>query len=279
MIYPFNLELDDINNIFSKILYEFPIERININFPKWADRLDENHWLKKELFAEIKDACSDARILKNVDTTLSKLQKTDVISSSVLNDIRLGTGEVNITVNLQDELFYKIITEISGVTISNEGDLFATIAEFSKTKKEYDKIAYALEEVKAKGYGIVTPSMEELILDEPEMVKQGSRYGVKLKAKAPSIHMIRADIETEVSPIVGSEKQSEELVNYLLSEFENDPIKIWESNIFGKSLHELVNEGLQNKLCRMPEDAQCKLQETLERIVNEGSGGLICIIL
>lgn len=274
-----NLELDDINNIFGKILYEFPIERININFPKWADRLEETHWLKKELFTEIKNACSDARILKNVDTTLGKLQKTDVISSSVLDDIRLGTGEVNITVNLQDELFYKIITEISGVTISNEGDLFATIAEFSKTKKEYDKIAYALEEVKAKGYGIVTPSMEELILDEPEMVKQGSRYGVKLKAKAPSIHMIRADIETEVSPIVGSEKQSEELVNYLLSEFENDPIKIWESNIFGKSLHELVNEGLQNKLCRMPEDAQCKLQETLERIVNEGSGGLICIIL
>ena len=174
---------------------------------------------------------------------------------------------------------YKIITEISGVEISNEGDLFATIADFSKTKKEYDKIAYALEEVKAKGYGIVTPSMDELILDEPEMVKQGSRYGVKLKATAPSIHLIKADIETEVSPIVGSEKQSEELVNYLLSEFENDPKKIWESNIFGKSLHELVNEGLQNKLSRMPEDAQGKLQETLERIVNEGSGGLICIIL
>ena len=148
-----------------------------------------------------------------------------------------------------------------------------------KQKKEYDKIAYALEEVKQKGYGIVTPSAEELILDEPEMVKQGSRFGVKLKAKAPSIHMIRADIETEVSPIVGSEKQSEELVNYLLSEFESDPQKIWESNIFGKSLHELVNEGLQNKLCSMPEDAQGKLQETLERIVNEGSGGLICIIL
>ena len=153
------------------------------------------------------------------------------------------------------------------------------LTSLSQTKKEYDKIAYALEEVKAKGYGIVTPSMEELILDEPEMVKQGSRFGVKLKAKAPSIHMIRADITTEVSPIVGSEKQSEELVTYLLSEFETDPKKIWESNIFGKSLHELVNEGLQNKLYRMPEDAQIKLQETLERIVNEGSGGLICIIL
>ena len=274
-----NLELDDINNIFSKILYEFPIERININFPKWADRLDENHWLKKELFTEIKDACNNVRILKNVDSTISKLQNTEVINNSVLNEIKLGTGEVNITINLHDELFYKIITEISGVEISNEGDLFATIADFSKTKKEYDKIAYALEEVKAKGYGIVTPSMEELVLDEPEMVKQGSRYGVKLKATAPSIHMIRADIQTEVSPIVGSEKQSEELVNYLLSEFESEPKKIWESNIFGKSLHELVNEGLQNKLSRMPEDAQCKLQETLERIVNEGSGGLICIIL
>ena len=175
--------------------------------------------------------------------------------------------------------FYKVLTEISGVDISNEGDLFSTITEFANTKKEYDKIAYALEEVKAKGYGIVTPSIDELILEEPEMVKQGSRFGVKLKAKAPSIHMIQANIETEVSPIVGSEKQSEDLVNYLLSEFENDPKKIWESNIFGKSLHELVNEGLQNKLSKMPEEAQCKLQETLERIVNEGSGGLICIIL
>ena len=180
---------------------------------------------------------------------------------------------------LKETLFYSVLTEISGVSISNDGDLFKSMAEFSEVKKEYDKISFALEEVKAKGYGIVTPSIDELILDEPEMVKQGSRFGVKLIAKAPSIHMIRADIETEVSPIVGSEKQSEELVNYLLSEFENDPKKIWESNIFGKSLHELVNEGLQSKLAHMPEDAQIKLQETLERIVNEGSGGLICIIL
>ena len=163
--------------------------------------------------------------------------------------------------------------------MKNEADLFTTIGSLSRVKKEYDKVSIALQEVRQKGYGIVTPTMEELILDEPEIVKQGSRFGVKLKARAPSIHMIRADIETEVSPIVGSEKQSEELVNYLLSEFENDPIKIWESNIFGKNLHELVNEGLQNKLYRMPEDAQGKLQETLERIVNEGSGGLICIIL
>lgn len=188
-------------------------------------------------------------------------------------------GNVTINIALKEQLFYQILTETTGVNISDEGDLFSSLTSLAQTKKEYDKIAYALEEVKAKGYGIVTPSPEELILDEPEMVKQGSRYGVKLKAKAPSIHMIRADITTEVSPIVGSEKQSEELVTSLLSEFETDPKKIWESNIFGKSLHELVNEGLQNKLYRMPEDAQAKLQETLERIVNEGSGGLICIIL
>mgnify|MGYP002934257254 FL=1 len=208
-----------------------------------------------------------------------QLQNTEIITRTILDEVKLGDGSVNISINLMDELFYKVLTEISGVDISNEGDLFSTITEFANTKKEYDKIAYALEEVKAKGYGIVTPSIDELILEEPEMVKQGSRFGVKLKAKAPSIHMIQANIETEVSPIVGSEKQSEDLVNYLLSEFENDPKKIWESNIFGKSLHELVNEGLQNKLSKMPEEAQCKLQETLERIVNEGSGGLICIIL
>ncbi len=273
------LNLEDINDIFNKILYEFPIERINFNLPRWIDGLNQDHWLKKELFNEIKDSFQEVRVLNQINNCVQKIQRTEIINKTMVDEILLGTGEVNISIQLMDELFYKVLTEISGVKIDNEGDLFATITNLANTKKEYDKISYALEEVKTKGYGIVTPSMEELILDEPEMVKQGSRFGVKLKAKAPSIHMIRADIETEVSPIVGSEKQSEELVNYLLSEFESDPQKIWESNIFGKSLHELVNEGLQNKLCRMPEDAQEKLQETLERIVNEGSGGLICIIL
>ncbi len=273
------LELEDINEIFSKILYEFPIERINFNLPRWVDGLNEEHWLKKELFEEIKESFKNVRVLNEVNGCVQKIQKTEIINRTVVDEILLGTGEINISIELNEDLFYKVLTEISGVEIDNEGDLFTTIRDLASTKKEYDKISYALEEVKTKGYGIVTPSMDELILDEPEMVKQGSRFGVKLKAKAPSIHMIRADIETEVSPIVGSEKQSEELVNYLLSEFESDPQKIWESNIFGKSLHELVNEGLQNKLCRMPEDAQEKLQETLERIVNEGSGGLICIIL
>lgn len=273
------LEVEDIHEIFAKVLYEFPIEQINISFPKWVDVLSDEHWLKSNLYSEIKTAFDNIKILKQVDSGITRLANSEIISRCTLDCITLGNGNVNIVMDLQEDLFYKVLTEISGIDIGNEGDLFSTITTLSKAKKEYDKISYALEEVKAKGYGIVTPSIDELILDEPEMVKQGSRFGVKLKAKAPSIHMIRADIETEVSPIVGSEKQSEELVNYLLSEFENDPQKIWESNIFGKSLHELVNEGLQTKLCKMPEDAQGKLQETLERIVNEGSGGLICIIL
>ena len=274
-----NLTVDKIDEIFGKVLYEFPIERININFPRWVDGLPENHWLKEELYDEIKEAFKGVSILKQIDSRITKLQNTDVIKNSLINEIQLGTGSINITINLLDDLFYKVLTEISGVEITNEGELFSSMITFANVKKEYDKVAYALQEVNETGYGIVSPSIDELILEEPEMVKQGSRYGVKLRAKAPSIHMIRADIETEVSPIVGSEKQSQELVESLLSEFESDPKKIWESNIFGKSLHELVNEGLQSKLMKMPEDAQEKLQETLERIINEGSGGLICIIL
>lgn len=273
------LDMEDISDIFGKILYEFPIEKMNINFPKWVDGLSDSHWLKEELYTEIKDAFTNIRILKQVDSGIVKLQNTKIIKSTIISEIKLGEGTINITINLYDELFYKVLTEISGVEINNEGDLFSTITNLAETKKEYDKISNALEEVKATGYGIVTPSIDELILDEPEIIKQGSRFGVKLRARAPSIHLIKAEIETEVSPIVGSEKQSEELVNYLLSNFEDDPAKIWESNIFGRSLHELVNEGLQTKLAKMPVDAQSKLQETLERIVNEGSGGLICIIL
>lgn len=199
------LDIEDIDDIFSKILYEFPIETININFPRWVDGLPDDHWLKVELYDEIKKAFDNIRILKQVDRGISQLQNTKVITKTSLSEVRLGEGSVNVSIDLMDELFYKVLTEISGVEIDNEGTLFSTMTEFSRTKKQYDKIACALEEVKATGYGIVTPSIDELILEEPEMVKQGSRFGIKLKAKAPSIHMIRADIETEVSPIVGSE--------------------------------------------------------------------------
>jgi stage IV sporulation protein A len=273
------LSIEDVNNMFDKILYEFPIEQINIKLPKWLNSLDDSHWLKDSLYSDIKKSFTNIKFLKEIPSIISNIPSNEIINNSVLDEINLGNGNINISINLNDNLFYQILSDLTGVSVSDEGDLFSVLTSFAKIKKEYDKISYALESARATGYGIVTPGMEDLILDEPEMVKQGSKFGVKLKATAPSLHIIRANIETEVSPIVGSEKQSEELVNYLLSEFENDPIKIWESNIFGKNLHELVNEGLQNKLSRMPEDAQMKLQETLERIVNEGSGGLICIIL
>ncbi len=274
-----NLNSEDVNNILGKVLYEFPIERININFPGWIDGLDDEHELKVELLNELREAFKDVKTIKNIEVGASKIKQTEIILKTTIDEINLGNGFINVNIILKENLFYKVLTEITGVEVANEADLFTTISNLSNVKKDYDKISSALQAVRQKGYGIVTPSMDELILDEPEMVKHGSRYGVRLRAKAPSIHMIRADIETEVSPIVGSEKQSEELVNYLLAEFESDPKKIWESNIFGKNLHELVNEGLQNKLYKMPEEAQGKLQETLERIVNEGSGGLICIIL
>ena len=273
------LDISDINNIFSKILYEFPVSQVNFSLPKWINGLDFNHPVKQELFGQIEDAFTNINLLKDTNNCINKITQTNLITQTKINNIELGTGRVNVKIDLKDELFYQVLTQMTGVDISNEGDLFAIINNLASTKKKYDKIAQALDEVNRKGYGIVTPSIDELILAEPEMVKQGSRFGVKLKATAPSLHIIKANIETEVSPIVGSEKQSEELVNYLLSGFENDPQKIWNSNIFGKSLHELVNEGLQTKLAKMPEEAQMKLQETLERIVNEGSGGLICIIL
>jgi len=273
------LSNDNINEIFGKLLFEFPTQQINITYPSWIDALDSGHWLKQEIFTEVKNAFTDVKILRQVSITVSNMPKNDVILSSNIDEINLGNGSVSITLNINPDLYYKVVSEMSGTDVSNEYDMFSTFCKFAKVKSEYDRIAPALEEVKSKGYGIINPGMDDLILDEPEMVKQGSKYGVKLKAKAPSIHLIKTEVETEISPIVGSEKQSEDLVKYLLSQFENDPKEIWSSNIFGRSLHELVNEGLQNKLSCMPEDAQMKLQQTLERIVNEGSGGLICIIL
>jgi stage IV sporulation protein A len=274
-----DLNLEDINNIFSKILYEFSVERININFPNWINSLDINNSLKQILFSKAKETFSAVNRIKDVGNCYTKFSECEEVKNAELSKIDLGTGEILVNVELEETLFYQMISEMTGTEIQSEGDLFSCISDYSKIKKEYDKMAYALHEVNERGYGIVSPGIDDLILEEPEIVKQGQKYGVKLKAKAPSIHMMKITTETEVSPIVGSEKQSEDLLKYLLSEFESDPKKIWESNIFGKSLHELVNEGLQNKLVKMPEEAQYKLRETLERVVNEGSGGLICIIL
>ncbi|MGN1097930.1 MAG: stage IV sporulation protein A, partial [Clostridia bacterium] len=184
-----------------------------------------------------------------------------------------------VMINIKNSLFYKVLAETTGLVINDEQELMDSIRELAVMQKEYSKVKGALDEVEATGYGIIMPEIEDLKLEEPEIMKQGGRYGVRLRASAPSIHLMKANITTEVSPIVGSEKQSEDLVMYLLSEFEENPVKIWDSNIFGKSLHELVNEGLHTKLSRMPNDARMRIQETIERVINEGCNGLVCIIL
>ena len=203
----------------------------------------------------------------------------DAVQRSAISGIDLANGSVRITVELKPEIFYQVLSEQTGLAIGDEAGLMPCIMELAKAKREYEKVRSALEQVEATGYGIVMPTVSELKLEQPQIVRQGTNYGVRLEACAPSIQMMKATIHTEISPIVGTEKQSEDLVQSLLGDFEADPERLWESNIFGKSLHELVNEGLQNKLLHMPQEARTRLQETLERVINEGCTGLICILI
>lgn len=281
-VIPINcLELNeiDIKEIMSKILFEFPIKEISIDMPKWLNTLESDHWLKSSIFNDVKNSLVNVGKLNELNDCINKIKENENITNIYIENIDLGRGKANIVISINNDLFYSILSSSTGLEIKDESELISFMLELSNMKKEYEKIKCALDEVNATGYGIVMPTMDELSLEEPEIIKQGGKYGVKLRASAPSIHMMKADITAEVNPIVGSEKQSEELVMYLLKEFEENPKKIWESNIFGKSLHELINEGLHNKLYRMPSDARLKLQETLERIINEGCGGLICILL
>lgn len=274
-----NLNIQGINKIMNGILLDFPVKEICFNLPGWILSLDNEHWLRKEMLCALQDSFCDRTTVQMAYDAADKLKGYEFLNKASVNDIRMGTGELNLEIKPADGLFYRIVKEDIGLEIDGEQRLFTVLKELSGIRAEYIKVEAALAEVRTKGYGVVTPRLEELTLEPPEIVRQGTRFGIKLRASAPSIHMIRADIETEIAPLVGTEKQSEELVNYLLKEFEGKPEKLWESNIFGKSLHELITEGLQNKLYRMPEDAQLKLQETLQKIINEGSGGLICIIL
>ncbi|OON96257.1 MAG: stage IV sporulation protein A [Epulopiscium sp. Nele67-Bin005] len=273
------MKIEDINQILERVLYEFPLNEIQFMLPKWAETLDNDHWLKKTLIGAIKEYIYPLENIRQVKDALEKFKELEHIKNLYLEKIQLGEGVIKVDVHTADNLFYNILSETTGMEINGDHELMELIKELAVTKKEYDKVSQALSDVRRKGYGVVTPMLEELQLEEPEIVKQGNRFGVKLRASAPSYHIIKADIQTEVSPLVGTEKQSEDLINYLMSEFDSDPLRIWESNIFGRSLYDIVNEGLQNKLYRMPEDAQEKLQETLQKIINEGTGGLICIIL
>lgn len=273
------LEAEDISKIVETVLFEFPVREIKINLPGWLGRLNREHWAKKEILDRVCDSAESIEKIRHVRNLCDDINMCENVHECRICGMDLGCGNAVLEITPLENLFYKILGENTGFEIDNEEKLMNLMTELSEMKIKYDKIAPALAEVERTGYGIVSPSTSELSLDEPKIVKQGGKFGVKLKASAPSIHMIKAEIETEVSPIVGTEKQSEELVHYLLEEFESDPAKIWESNIFGKSLYELVNEGLHNKLSKMPDESRIKLRETLERIINEGSGGLICIIL
>lgn len=273
------LKESDIRDIIKQILYQFPVKEISFEMPRWINTLPKEHWLKSAVFEHIKSGAKDIHSIHEVSEIADKINTCEFVSNSDVKQVDLGTGCAKMGITLKSELFYKVLSEESGLQIGGETGLLPLLVELAAIKKEYMRFKDALDEVEATGYGIVMPTLEELALEEPEIVRQGGKYGVRLKAQAPSIHMVKCDITTEVSPIVGSESQSEDLVLYLLKEFDENPKKIWESNIFGKSLHELVNEGLHNKLYRMPTEARLKLQETIERIINEGCSGLICIIL
>ncbi|MEA4941150.1 MAG: stage IV sporulation protein A [Oscillibacter sp.] len=275
------LELDEsaVADILKAVLYEFPMQELDLFLPAWVDALPGEHPIKAGLYCAVREGTAQLHHIREIDGVIAALGQRESISDAKLTGIDLGTGVASAELRLPRELFYKTLSEQSGFSVADDGDLMSLLTRLATVKAEYDKVAGALRDVRENGYGIVVPGIDELKLEEPEIMKQGGRYGVRLKASAPSIHMIRADIETAVSPIVGNEKQSEDMVNYLLQQFEGDTSKIWQSNIFGRSFHELVSEDLQNKLQRMPDDARKKLQETLTRIINEGSGGLICIIL
>lgn len=269
----------DISDILSQVLSEFPIKEIKVDLPGWITSLDKNHWLRSDIFKKISSLAENLKKVRDIKEFSDSVASGEHITASSVESMNLATGSAKINVALHPALFFKIIEEETGIAVENEQELMQKIKELSAAQSGYKRIQNALDEVEATGYGIVLPDIEDLSLEEPEIMKQGGRYGVRLRASAPSLHIMKADIQTEVAPIVGSESQSEELIKYLLKEFEENPSMIWQSNIFGTSLHQLVNEGLHNKLYRMPGDARLKLRETLERVINEGCSGLICIIL
>lgn len=273
------MQLDDVNELLESLLLEFPLREIRIHAPSWLTSLDEEHWLGRSVSESVQAAVGGMRRVRDHAALRQALEDNEYTEDVLAGEISLNDGSVEYRLTMKDGLFYRILGEASGQEIEGEEHLFELMKELVSAKREYDRVADALDSVRSTGYGMVAPAMEELTLEEPEMVKQGSHFGVKLKASAPSLHMIRVDIQTEVSPIVGTEKQSEELVKYLLSEFENNREGIWDTEIFGKSLNELVREGLSSKLMRMPEDVRGKLQESLQKIINEGNGGMICILL
>lgn len=270
---------NEVTDILSDILYEFPVSSVGINYPSWINSLEKDNYFRTSIYTSIKQNVNVVSNIRSIASFADLIKENEFVESVNVNSLDLSSGNIEIKLYVDNKYFYQILSEKCGITINDEKDLMNNFISLISKKCEYERFSKALEDVESNGYGIVLPEMDELSLSEPEIMKQGGRYGVRLKANAPSIHMIKCNTFTEVAPIVGSESQSQELVMYLLKEFEENPSEIWNTNIFGKSLHELVQEGLNNKLYRMPNDARDKFRETIERVINEGCNGLICIIL
>ncbi len=275
------LELDEtgIGEIIHSVLEEFPLKSIGFFLPEWLDALPDDNELKAEMFEKICSCTENAAKIKDCRAAITLLSDEENVSAVEMVKSDLGTGAVSVSVQLPRALYYKTISEQTGLEVKNDGDLISTLAEMSRVKLDYDKLRTALDDVRTKGYGVVMPDSSQMQLEEPQIVRQGGKYSVKLKANAPAIHMLMTNIETEVTPAIGGETASEDIINFLLQGFDGDVNRIWQSNIFGKSLYDIAEEGLTSKLAALPESAKAKLQTTLQRIINEGSGGLICILL
>ena len=270
------MEEGDIRELLGKLLMAFPMGKLQIHHPRWLDALDADHPVKKALYDGLKERAEEIRTLGQAEEKLLTLQSLPQIRDYTLREVDLGTGTVKCAITLPEELFYEILSNQAGMEIQTDKELLSLLTELAAIRKEYEKISAALSSVKATGYGVVMPSAEDMVLEKPELLKKGGAFGVKLKAGAPSIHMMRVDIDTEISPMVGDEQQSRDLAEQLTTQ---DPQNLWQSNIFGKSVYELLQEGLNAKVVRLPEEVRGKFRGTLSRIVNEGATGLICLIL
>lgn len=274
-----NMSENDVHDILREALYEFPVSEININMPQWIAVLDDEHWLKKSFNQTIQDSMSSVEKLKEVENIKDVLNENEYIDSSNIATIDTGAGVVNVDITIKNGLYNEILKEIIGVEIKDKSELIALMQEYSKAKREYDTISSALKMVKQTGYGFASASLQDIELSKPEIIKQGSRYGVKLKAIAPSIHMIKVDVESSFEPIIGSKEQSEELIRYLLRDEGNDDGSIWDSDIFGRKLSDLIRDGLNAKLSMISEAARIRLQDILTKLVNKGKGNVIAIVL
>ena len=280
-VFPINcvtMTAETADRLLQKLLYEFPVQEIAVYMPSWVTMLEPGHWLQSAVYTAMLEYAGQIGKMADVAGRRPQLN-CEYIAGASLTGMDLATGTVRIAANMAPDIFYRILGEQTGLEIVDEASLLPCVVSLARAKRAYDKIRSALDQVEATGYGIVMPGIDELKLEEPEIVKQGGQYGVRLSASAPSLHIMRANIHTELSPTVGSEQQGEELIRSLLADFETDPGKLWNTNIFGKSLNELVSEGVQAKLLHMPQEARSRLQTTLERIINEGCDGLICILL